>query len=81
MDNDIKPGDLVEVTFYDSQTIGVAGDYDDAQGILWVDLKLKDSMPPHHIVYTGFKLEDCRKLTDKDDFKRKLKGKGIGAYV
>jgi len=80
MDNKFAIGEPVMVTFYEKEVIGEAGSYDEEKELLWVDLKLMDSHPPDHIVYTGFKLSDCRKITESEKFKHKLQQRGVGAY-
>jgi hypothetical protein len=80
MDNEFSTGECVMVTFYGKDVIGEAGDYDKEQDLLWVDLKLMDSHPPDHIVYTGFKLSECRKITEAEAFKHKLQDRGVGVY-
>ena len=79
MDNEIKSGDQVVINYYGNEVIGVAGNYDEEKELLWVDLKLMDSMPGH-VVFTGFKLSECRKVTGAEAFKNKLAAKGVGAY-
>lgn len=80
MDNQFKSGDQVMVNWYGKEVIGIAGNYTDDGKLLWVDLKLMDSHPPDHIVYTGFTLNECRKLSDSEKFKHKLQDKGVGVY-
>ena len=80
MDNEFKMGELVMVTFHEQEVIGEAGNYDEEKELLWVDLKLMDSNPPDHIVYTGFKLSECRKITESEAFKHKLQQRGVGVY-
>lgn len=80
MDNEFEFGELVMVTFYEKEVIGEAGSYDKEKDLLWIDLKLMDSHPPDHIVYTGFKLSDCRKITESEKFKHKLQQREVGAY-
>jgi len=77
---EFNTGDHIMVTMYDKEVIGIAGDYDEEKELLWVDLKLMDSMPPDHIVYTGFKLSECRTLTEAERFKHKLQDRCIGLY-
>lgn len=77
---EFKIGELVMVTFYEKDVIGEAGNYDKEKDLLWVDLKLMDSHPPDHIVYTGFKLSECRKITESEAFKHKLQQREVGAY-
>jgi hypothetical protein len=79
VDNKFTIGELVMVTFYAKDVIGVAGDYDEEKDLLWVDLKLMDSSP-NNIVYTGFKLSECRKITESEAFKHKLQQREVGAY-
>lgn len=80
MDNQFKSGDQVMVNWYGKEVVGIAGDYDEEKELLWVDLKLMDSSPPDHIVYTGFLLDECRKLTESEIFKHKLQDRGVGVY-
>lgn len=81
MDNEFKSGDHVMVNWYGKEVIGIAGDYDKEKELLWVDLKLMDSHPPDHIVYTGFPLNECRKLTEAEEFKHILQDREPGIYA
>ena len=80
MDNKFKAGEHVIVTFHEQEVLGIVGRWDEERETLWVDLGLMDSIPPDHIVYTGFKLEECREFTKKDKFIRDLQGRGAGLY-